>query len=271
MKLSVSNIAWPAELDDTVLPWLASSGIGAIEVAPTRVWPNWEGIDAQSVSRFRRRVEAEGLVISSLQSILFQRPELKLFGSVADRVAMREHLCRCADLAADLGASCLVFGSPKNRSRGTLPEEEAFAIAAGFFAQVGEDYAGRGVRLGFEANPSDYQCDFATESGTASRLVRAVASPGVALHLDTACLHLAAEDTAQAIARNADILCHFHASEPNLGGFSAPVSAHAEAAQALGRTGYGGWVALEMRAGDPPLPALREAVDFVRRTYGGAV
>ena len=72
---------------------------------------------------------------------------------------------------------------------------------------------------------------------------------------------------ASVIARTADILCHFHASEPYLGGFEAP-EGHAAAARELLRRGYSGWVALEMRAADPPLPALKKAIAFVRGTYG---
>jgi sugar phosphate isomerase/epimerase len=268
MKLAVSNIAWPTEMDAAAFEFLAANGIDGIEVAPTRVWPQWQGLHPTSVREFRRVVESNGLRISSLQSILFQKPELKLFGSDQDRQAMEEHLRRCADLAAGLGAGCMVFGAPRNRDRGSLPEARAFAIAVEFFARMGVYCAKRDVYLGFEANPVEYQCNFATDSGTAARLVRAVGSEGFRLHLDTACLHLAGEDAAQAIRGNADILRHFHASEPYLAGFSAPVAAHQQAAAALRSVHYDRWVALEMRAGDPSLPALEEAVRFIRGIYG---
>ena len=230
MKLAVSNIAWPAELDAAVFEFLVANDVAAIEVAPTRVWPQWQGMSSASVREFRRMVESNGLAISSLQSILFHKPELSLFGSDQDRQAMEEHLRRCADLAADLGAGCMVFGAPRNRDRGALPEAQAFAIAVEFFARVGEYCAKRDVRVGFEANPVEYKCNFAADSATAARLVRAVGSEGFRLHLDTACLYLAGEDAAQAIRDHAGILRHFHASEPYLAGFPAPVAAHQEAA-----------------------------------------
>src|ERR1041384_3320465 len=115
MKLSVSNIAWPNELDSPAVESIMAQGIHAIEVAPTRVWPHWQGIDASSVRDFRRRLESAGLAVSSLQSIFFQKPELQLFGSDQDRGAMFEHLCWCADLANNLGAASVVFGAPRNR------------------------------------------------------------------------------------------------------------------------------------------------------------
>ena len=66
MKLAVSNIAWPAELDAAVLAFLAANGIGAIEVAPTRVWPHWKGINPTSVREFRRVVRCWSRPIASI-------------------------------------------------------------------------------------------------------------------------------------------------------------------------------------------------------------
>jgi sugar phosphate isomerase/epimerase len=268
MKLAVSNIAWPVESDAEAFDLLAANGIRGIEIAPTRIWPQWQGIDAASVAGLRSTLDSAGLTVSSLQAILFQKPELHLFGSDRDRQAMFDHLCRCADLAGTLGAYCLVFGAPKNRDRGALSEEDAFPIACDFFAKVGDVYAARHLCIGFEANPPEYGCNFATESRTAARLVRAVDSAGFRLHLDTACLYLAGESPRQAIEQNSDILRHFHVSEPNLGPFSAPKAPHKTAAQALRNVHYDGWAALEMRAAGPPLPALTEAVRYIRETYG---
>jgi sugar phosphate isomerase/epimerase len=270
MKIAVSNIAWPAELDDSVFAFLAASGVEGIEVAPTRVWPQWEGIDPVGVRVFRRSVESHGLRVSSLQSILLQKPELRLFGTDAERQALDEHLRRCADLATDLGAQCMVFGAPRNRDRGSMSEPCAFDIAARFFVRAGAYCAERGVCLVFEANPAEYRCNFATDTVTAAKLVNAVGSEGFRLHLDTACLQLAGENTGQAIIENAGILRHFHASEPYLADFSAPVAAHEEAAAAIKSVNYDRWVALEMRAAKPALPALQDAVRFVRTTYGDA-
>ena len=255
-------------MDSDAFAFLASNSVRGIEVAPTRVWPNWQGMSSGSVRGLKRMLESAGLAVCSLQAILFQKPDLRLFGSEQDRQGMHDHLCRCADLAAELGASCLVFGAPKNRDRGSLPEEEAFRIAVEFFGKVGEQFARRGECLGFEGNPPEYECNFATESRTAARLVRSVGSTGFRLHLDTACLQLAGEDAVRAIEDNIDILQHFHVSEPYLSAFSAPAASHARISGALRNAHYAGWVALEMRAGEPPLPALEAATRFLGRTYG---
>jgi hypothetical protein len=67
------------------------------------------------------------------------------------------------------------------------------------------------------------------------------------------------------IQANLDVLCHFHVSEPYLGAFRAPEAPHREAARAL--KSYRHWISLEMRAAEPPLPALEEAVHFLQSTY----
>jgi sugar phosphate isomerase/epimerase len=265
MNLAASNIAWPSGLDIPVYELLAATGIRGVEVAPTRIWPEWKGITANSTREFRRTVEDSGLCISSLQSILFQKPELQIFGSPEDREALYRHLCDCADLAVELGATCLVFGAPKIRDRRPRSEEDAFAIAAEFFSRAGTYYTQRGVCLVFEANPAQYGCTFATDSVTAARLVRTVNSPGFRLHLDTACMHLAGEDAIFVIGNNDPH--HFHVSEPYLGAFSSSEIPHRAIASAL--KSYRGWVSLEMRIADPPLPALKQALGFLKETYGG--
>jgi len=267
MELSVSNIAWPAELDQRAYALLAERGVRAIEVAPTRVWPNWAGIDDAAIAAFTAHASAHGLRCSSLQSILFAKPELQLFGEGS---AMEQHLVYCAELAGRLGAGPLVFGAPKNRLRGELPFDDAFARAVDIFRRVAPAYQANGVVLCMEANPADYGCDFVTRASEAAELVRAVDHPGFRLHLDTACALLAGEDIGPLIESNADILAHFHISEPMLGSFAAPEAHHARAAEVLSAIGYRRTLAIEMRTQQDTLPAIGTAIEFAQATYGKA-
>jgi sugar phosphate isomerase/epimerase len=269
LKVSISNIAWDAESDQAAFDLLSENGVSAIEVAPTRVWPEWQGITVQGIRSLRESVASAGLRISSLQSVLYSKPELTLFGGGEHRTRLREHLVFCADLAAELSAESLVFGAPRNRSRGALSEAEAFAIACEFFSEVAEQYLRRSVSLVFEANPAEYGCDFVTDSAAAAHLVRAVGCPGFLLHIDTACLSLAKEDTGSAIPAGMDVLRHFHVAEPFLGNFADPMPSHAIAAQRLREAEYAHWVVLEMRRTTPVLPAVQQAAAFLRTTYWG--
>lgn len=266
--LAVSNIAWPRDLDPAAYDTLAHAGVSRIEIAPTRIWPDWRDATDAAINALARELNEAGLACVSFQSLLYGLPDLRIFGTAHERQQTDAHLRRVADMAARIGAGPMVFGSPANRRRGELPAADAFTRAVDFFGPLGDYCAAAGVCLCLEANPPAYGCDFITTSTDAAALVRAVGSPGFGLHLDAACMFLAGEDVAAAIAAGRDVLRHFHASEPSLGSFAAPKGPHAAAARALAQTGWDGHVAIEMRAGEDPLAALAQAIAFVRTTYG---
>ncbi len=267
MRLAVSNIAWPAGMHTQALRILAEASIPAIEVAPTMVWPDWR---VSHASAYRQELADQGFTVSSLQAILFAKPNALLFGDAVAQREMLDHLDSCASLARDLGASPLVFGAPKNRLRGELSTEAAHDIATKLLREIAPAFARRGTCLCLEANPPQYGCDFLTLAADAARLIRAIDHPGIGLHLDTACMHLAGEDSVAIIERHSDILRHVHISEPFLGNFDAPVANHGGTARALRQARYSGWVVLEMRATENPLDDLGRAAGFLAATYGGS-
>ncbi|EKQ67617.1 sugar phosphate isomerase/epimerase [Leptolyngbyaceae cyanobacterium JSC-12] len=266
MKLSISNIAWTDETDAEVLSLLGSENVAAVEVAPTRIWADWE-ISPEVGDRYRQNLQSQGLLCSSLQAILFKQPDLKVFGTPNQRAALVEHLKRVADLAVALGARPMVFGAPKNRDRGDLDEKSALHQAIEVFAEIGDYCAQKGVCLCLEPNPVDYGCNFITNSQEGAQLVRLVSSPGFRLHLDAAGMHLAGEDIPQAIEAAADVLAHFHISEPNLGNFAEPEVNHRAIAHALKTIGWSNWVTIEMRATEQPIEGVKQALKTVRSIY----
>ena len=247
MKLAVSNIAWTAAEDDAVAELLRREGAGAVELAPT-AWRE-RPLDAPEadVLALRRWWEDRGIAVVSLQSLLFGRPELQLFGTESSRMAMLDHLRRTVDFAALLGARALVFGSPTNRRRDDTPLHDALAVAGNFLRAVGEYAHDRGTALCIEANPPAYGCDFVTTTAEAVELCRAIDHPGVRVNGDLGGMTLSHEDIAESIARAAPVLGHFHASEPHLAETGSEAD-HAGAGAALRAAGYGEWVSIEMRA-----------------------
>jgi D-psicose/D-tagatose/L-ribulose 3-epimerase len=267
MKLAVSNIGWNVAEEPTILELLQSSGVHGVEIAPTKIWPRWTGASVEEAGELRRRYEDHGLQIPALQSVLFECPELRLFSDADGRLALREHLLRVSQIARYLGAGRVVFGSPRNRDRGTLDPASAMDQAAEFFSALGSDLRDLGVCLCIEANPAVYHCNFVTRWFEAAELVRRIASPGIGLHLDVACTVLAGDDPVMAIQQCATAIRHFHISEPHLGGFSAPIIDHARVGDALRKSGYDGWVSIEMRRQDDPIGAVREAILYANRHY----
>lgn len=264
MRLAVSNIAWNDTDEPVILSLLRHRAISGIEVAPTRLWPDWSGATPAAARAVRGRLADEAFEVPSLQAIFFGKPALNLFG---DSDAFVDHLRHVADLAMELGARILVFGAPKNRDRGTLPEQVAFERAIDVLRRCGADCAARGIRLCIEPNPPSYGCNFVTDSRAGLALVRAVDSPGFGLHLDTGGLGLANEDFATAIVEARDALAHVHISEPNLAPISPASLDHAVVGRTLRQIGYDGWCAIEMRRTEDPVAALTRSIDHARSCY----
>jgi D-psicose/D-tagatose/L-ribulose 3-epimerase len=268
VKLSVCNIAWDLTEQDSVLALLERRKVRGIEVAPTKLWPEWSGAEPQSATDWRRGFASRDFEVPALQAILFGKPELKLFATDSVREATLDHLGRVASLARALGARVLVFGSPRNRDRGDLSHDQAFAVAVDFFREAGRLCARHDVWLCIEPNPEAYASNFVTRWREALDLVLAVDEPGFGLHLDSGCIHLAGDDPAEAVLACAGLIRHFHVSEPHLAALSAPVVDHRRAGEALHKAGYEGWISIEMRRADQPLDRIDEAVERVSTLYG---
>jgi sugar phosphate isomerase/epimerase len=262
VKLAVSNIAWPREHDAAVAELLREHGITGVEVAPTKLWPKpLEATDPEVVA-YRRWWEERGFRVVAAQSLLFGRPDLTVFESHEIGKRTLEYLAGIVRLCSRLGAEALVFGSPKNRRVGTMPREQAAAVAVGFFRVLGTKAATAGTAVVMEANPPEYGADFVTRAVEAVELVSAVKHRGFRLHLDTGCMSLANDPIPETFDAAFPLLRHFHVSEPNLAapGSSGKVDHPAFAAE-LRRRGYEHWVSLEMREPEPfNLDALAAAV-----------
>ncbi|MEX0833807.1 MAG: sugar phosphate isomerase/epimerase family protein [Actinomycetota bacterium] len=266
MRLAVSNIAWTPDEADRAIRLLSELGVPGLEIAPTMLWPDWEGASRVNAEEYRRALNDSGLICSSLQAVLYGRPDLQLFGDDQQKRDLADHLTMVAELARSLGAGVVVLGAPKNRRRGELPADAAFETAVKFFSDVGGFYEERGVTLCIEPNPPEYDCDFITDAEEGIRLVKAVGSSGFGLHLDAGALILAHDD-GSGITKGASVLRHFHISQPSLSGFGSPRPEHHDLAHSLFDIGFSGWRSIEMRRPGRGLEHVREAVTFARGTY----
>ncbi|MGH6934020.1 MAG: sugar phosphate isomerase/epimerase family protein [Dongiaceae bacterium] len=268
MRLAVSNIAWDRGEDTAVLATLKQRGVAGIEIAPTRLWPDWQGATEVAARALRFRLAAQGFAVPALQAILFGKTKLALFGDAAITAEFIDHIRHVADLAAELGAHAMVFGAPKARRRGKLDMATALKRAVETFIQIGSHCVQRGVALCIEPNPPSYDCDFVINSAEGLELVKQVNSPGVRLHLDSAAMKLAGEDPGAAIAAAKPWLAHFHVSEPNLAPIVPATIDHAANADHLEKAGYKDWVSIEMRRTGRPVESVVAAVEHVQRCYG---
>jgi D-psicose/D-tagatose/L-ribulose 3-epimerase len=251
MKLAFSNIAWTPHDDASIFSLLRKQGVTGIEVAPTKVWPNWEGATPAAAERYGNWLRSCGFEIPALQAVLFGRPEARLFDRDGE-VAFVSHLTHVAELAGALGASTVVLGAPRQRDRGSLSMEEAFDRAADVLHGLAGTFAARGTCLCIEPNPRRYACNFVVNASEGAELVRRVDHPGFKLHLDAAAMFLEGEDPAHFWPHAGGMVRHFHISEPELADFCNPQVPHRANLDFLGSSGYAGWCSVEMR--EPVLP-----------------
>jgi D-psicose/D-tagatose/L-ribulose 3-epimerase len=270
VRLAVSNIAWEPADEREAIAIAAACGVEGIEIAPTRPWPDWKGASVRNAEAYRSRLEDLGMVCPALQAVMFGLPDLTLFGSERTRRRFCDHLRRVAALAHALGANTVVFGSPKNRDRGSLSSEQASTIAVATFRALAPDYAEASVTLCIEPNPPEYGCNFVTTVDEAVALADAVDTDGFGVHLDAGAIILSGGDGAAAVRSAGGRLGHFHISEPYLGSFEQPSPLHAALGEALDRAGYTGWRSIEMRAANGGLDHLEVAFAHARSAYFAA-
>lgn len=260
----MSNIAWEPPHDAEVASVLRAQGVDAVEVAPTKTWPDPRQAGEGDARRERQRWQQLGLEVVATQSLLFGRPDLILFGDADQRKAFAEHLVHVVRLGAQMGARAQVFGSPKNRRREGLDQAQAFRVAAEVFARVAAAAEDAGTAVVVEANPPQYGADFLTSAHEAAALVSEVGSPGLRLHLDTACMLLAGDDPVECATRYSRLLSHVHLSAPALGPVGKrPDPTYAPFLSALTQAGYTGAVSVEMRPTTDPIGSVRTAMTYV--------
>ena len=265
-KFAVSNIAWTCHDDPAILALLQKYGVAGIEVAPSKIWPQWTGASQASAAEYRKRLADRGFCIPAMQSLLFGIPDLSVFdGSSHGRFL--EHMKLVAEIAEGLGAEVLVFGSPKNRRRGGLSYLRAGETAVPFFRKLGTICHDHGCVLGIEANPAEYCCDFLTNTADVDEFVRLVDSEGVKLHFDAGAAKINGENIADSLNSVAG-LCHFHISEPQLAPAGADPEFFGAAFAALKKRQYPHWVSIEMRQGDPEYEILERSLQTVSEELG---
>lgn len=270
MELAVSNIAWLNEEDVAIAEKLRDLGVHNIEIAPTKIWDDPTTITSETAMEYVNWWAGYGIKVSAFQSMLFARPDLKIFESDSNRQETINYMSKFIKLAGIMGSKKMVFGSPKNRQLGEISAEQANQIAIIFFNELGNVALKNNVTLCLEPNAHQYNCDFITNANEGNELVRIICNPGIGLHLDTACMSLAGDNIEESIKISNDILEHFHISSPMLGQVDRNDGInHKIAADALRSINYDKIVSIEMRSGGmgTNVERVERAVRFAQKIY----
>jgi len=248
MRLAISNIAWDVTEDETVTKLLHRFDVDAIDVAPGKYFPEPAKATDDDIIRVKNWWLDRGIEITGMQALLFGTTGLNVFGSSESQEAMLQHLTAVCRIGAGLGATRLVFGSPKNRDRTGLNNEETMNIAVPFFHQLGDIAQNHGVIICLEPNPTCYGANFMTTSIETAQVVKQIAHPSIKMQLDTGAITINNEDPASVLHDYAPLIGHIHASEPDLLPLGDGGTNHAKVVDALKQYLPNHLVSIEMLA-----------------------
>lgn len=269
MRLAISNIAWDVAEDEFIARLLGRYGIDAVDVAPGKYFPDPASASDDDIKRVRAWWDERGMEITGMQALLFGTSGLNVFGSSAVQDALLAHLAAICRIGAGLGAVRLVFGSPKNRDRSGLSDQEAMAVAVSFFRRLGDIANVNGVFICLEPNPPCYGANFMTTSAETAQVVAQVAHPAIRMQLDTGALTINGEDVAGVLEKYAHLIGHVHASESDLLPLGDGGTDHAKVHAALARYLPEQLVAIEMVAtkDEPHIASIERALKVAIRDY----
>ena len=269
MRLAISNIAWDTAEDEDIAKLLKQYGVDAIDVAPGKYFPDPKNASSVDIARVRDWWLNHGIEITGMQALLFGTTGLNLFGSNDTQTAMLEHLEAVCRIGEGLGATRLVFGSPKNRDCSSLSSEEAREIAIRFFRQLGDIASRHGVQICLEPTPPCYGANFMINNADTANIVVAVAHPAIRMQLDTGALAINGEEPATVLQNSATLIGHIHASEPDLVPLGDGGADHAKVAACLKRRLPEHIVSIEMLAtrNEPHLVSVERALGVAIRHY----
>lgn len=216
MRLAISNIAWDVSEDNDVAQLLNKFCIDAIDVAPGKCFSDPAKAKDAEIVNVKQWWSDRGIEITGMQSLLFGTTGLNIFGTADVKEALLDHLAAICRIGGGLGASRLVFGSPKNRDRSGLSDDQALNDAVNFFQRLGDIAQAHGVIVCLEPNPACYGANFMTSSLETAHVVNSVDHRAIRMQFDTGALAISGESPEVVLAGSAHLIEHVHASEPGL-------------------------------------------------------
>ncbi|CAB3867879.1 hypothetical protein LMG3410_02640 [Achromobacter aegrifaciens] len=270
MRVAISNIAWEITQDEAVADLLRRHGVDAIDIAPGKYFPEFSKASDGDISRVKGWWATRGIEITGMQALLFGTTGLNVFGSQQSQQDLLAHLSAVCRIGGGLGATRVVFGSPRNRDRTGLSDEQALEIAVPFFRRLGDIARSSGVTICLEPNPTCYGANFMTTSAETAAVVRAIDHPSIRMQLDTGALMINGEDPLLVLGECADLIGHVHASEPELLPLGDGGTCHEQMSLALGKYLPGHVVSIEMVAtkNEPHLQSIERALGVALSAYG---
>jgi sugar phosphate isomerase/epimerase len=227
----------------------AALGYDGIELAPFTLGEELHRLPSSDITALRRAAADAGIAITSLHWLLVAPAGLSITSEdAAARARTLDVIARLVTLAAELGATHLVHGSPAQRVLPAGTEREA-ARARGIeaFAFAGERARDAGVIYCIE--PLDRsQTEFVNTIEEAAAIVHAIGNPALRTMLDTCSAANTETETLDALVARwlpTGLIAHVHLNDANRRAPGQGAVLFGPVLAALRAQGYAGTAAIE--------------------------
>jgi D-psicose/D-tagatose/L-ribulose 3-epimerase len=277
MKITLCNeVLLPMTLAEQCA-FARAVGYDGLEVAPFTLAEDPTRMDKAEIAEARRIVESHGLFVSSLHWLTMAPKGLDLTSLDPDTgKRTREALLSLVDLAAGLGASVIVHGSPAQRRLGKEPDRQR-AVAMAHFEAAAKRADEHGIVYCPEAINRG-ECNFLNTLAEADAMIGEIGAPALKLMLDVSHASQEEEESLAALATRylrEGKLAHVQLNAanrrgPGEGDRPDGRDAVAPLLEALREAGYAGALAVEPFEYVPDGPACAaRAIGYVRGALDG--
>jgi D-psicose/D-tagatose/L-ribulose 3-epimerase len=270
MNISVSNIAWyqdPRKITN-FFEFISSLNCNGVELAPSAIWS--EPIDSSKQDRdnLKKEIKSNNLNFLGFHSLLYSKPELKLFENSFLRKETKNYLFDLINLCSDLEGKNLVYGSPKSRELCGKKYDDCKKQSIDDFYEIAEYAKKKGIFFCLEPL-SKKETDFITSLEEGGEIVETVNHSNFKLHLDTKVLFDSMDKIEPKIERYKNIITHVHVGDENL--LEPGIvnkKEHPEIGKSLRDINYEGYITLEMRRNTADIKgSIKRGVEFIRKNY----
>jgi D-psicose/D-tagatose/L-ribulose 3-epimerase len=243
-------------------------GYDGLEIAPFTLSDDPHLLPARKRAEIRRAARDAGIALTGLHYLLLAPAGLSITSAeAAQRARTVDVMRRLCGLAADLGATIIVHGSPAQRQLEQGREEEGRKYAAECFAAVADAAAEAGVTYCIEPlAPPENQ--FLTTIEETAALVRTIAKPALKTMIDCAAAGRGEAQTIPDLIRQwlpTGLIAHVHLNDPNRRCPGQGELAFGPILAALAGAGYRGMAAVEPFIYEPDGPSCAaRAIGYVR-------
>lgn len=269
MEISISNIAWDPKQDREIATLLNQYAVKYIDIAPSKYFPKIDLVTEQDILAVKQFWNNQGIHFLGMQSLLFGTQNLNVFAAKEIQETMLAHLKNVCHIANVLGVEKLVFGSPKNRDRSGLTDQETEEKACEFFTQLGNIALTENVIICLEPNPVCYGANFMTTTTETWQMVKKINHKAIKMQLDTGAISINKENISQILSFAKNEIGHIHLSEPKLVPVGSVESEHYLFSRAIQQELNGAKATIEMLTSSPDLALqeIKNTLEFVTEIY----